>query len=74
MRGYLHELGFTQHKPTVIYVDNEASIAIATCLNNVSSKVSHMIMRINFIQQEILNGTVELKKIGSENEVADILT
>ena len=33
-----------------------------------------MIMRINFIQQEIFNGTVELKKIGSENEVADILT
>lgn len=33
MRGYLHELGFTQHKPTVIYVDNEASIAIATYMS-----------------------------------------
>ena len=74
MRGFLAELGFAQEKPTTIYVDNESSIAITTSMNNMSTKVSHMIMRINFIQQEILAGTVELKSIRSENELADILT
>ena len=74
MRGFLKELGYEQSTPTTIYVDNESSIALSTSMNNCSSNVSHMIMRINYIQQEILAGTVELKSVKSEHEVADILT
>ena len=54
MRGFLKELGYEQSTPTTIYVDNESSSALSTSMNNCSSNVSHMIMRINYIQQEIM--------------------
>jgi hypothetical protein len=34
----------------------------------------HMMMRINYIYQEILAKTVEVKYINTHNQVADILT
>jgi hypothetical protein len=39
-----------------------------------SNNVAHMTVRLNFIQQEVLNETVEIKYINTENQVTDLLT
>jgi hypothetical protein len=38
------------------------------------SNVGHMMMRINYIYQEVLAKNVEVKYINTHNQVADILT
>jgi hypothetical protein len=66
LRGFLKELDFEQIKPTIIFVDNSAAKYLAEAMDN-SDNVAHMIVRLNFIQQEVLNKTVEIKYINTEN-------
>jgi hypothetical protein len=40
----------------------------------VSNNVAHMVVKINFIQEQVANGTIAIKYINTENQVADILT
>jgi hypothetical protein len=67
-------LGFEQKKPTTIYVDNISAKYLAELLHNCSNNVSHIIVRLNYIQQEVLAKTVEIKFIGTDDQVTDILT
>jgi hypothetical protein len=72
-RQLLGELGFVQTSPTVLYCDNKAAIQIA--LNDmVSSRSKHIDIRHHFIRQHIREGSVELKWIASQDQLADILT
>jgi hypothetical protein len=73
LRGFLYEIGYQQLEPTTIYVDN-ISAKIMTELYRITNNSSHIVMRLNFIHQEIKNGTITLKYIDSQNEIADILT
>jgi transposase InsO family protein len=73
LRGFLLELGFPQLKPTVIYVDNQ-SAKILVDQYRLGNNSSHMVMRLNYIHQEILNKHIEVKFIDTTNQVADILT
>jgi hypothetical protein len=70
--GFLKALGFEQKKPTTIYVDNISANYLAESLDNCSNNVSHIIVRLNYIQQEVLAKTVEIKFIGIDDQVADI--
>jgi hypothetical protein len=74
IRGFLKELGFEQKKPTTIYVDNISAKYLAELLDNCSNNVSHIIVILNYIQKEVLAKTVEIKFIGTDHQVADILT
>jgi len=47
---------------------------LAETLHNLSSNVSHIIVRINYIQEQIREGNIMLKYIDTNNQVADILT
>ena len=73
MRGFLAELGYPQNKPTIIYTDSASSIAIAE-ICKIANNTSHIVVRINFIHQEIMAGTIRLVWISADNQVADILT
>jgi hypothetical protein len=73
LRGFLLEIGFPQLKPTVIYVDNQ-SAKILVDQYRLGNNSSHMVMRLNYIHQEILNKHIEVKFIDTTNQVADILT
>jgi transposase InsO family protein len=73
LRGFLLEIGFPQNSPTLIYVDNQSAIILAEQYR-LGNNTSHMVMRLNYIHQEILNGNVTVKFIDTENQVADILT
>ena len=73
IRGFLAELGYPQRRPTVLYTDSKSAQTIAeTCL--ISNNSSHIVMRINYIHEEITAGTVRLVWINALNQVADILT
>jgi hypothetical protein len=70
LRGFLKELGFEQTEPTIIYVDNAAPKYLAEALD----KLAHMVVKINFIQEQVANGTIAIKYINTENQVSDTLT
>jgi hypothetical protein len=73
LRGFLTELGHPQQGPTTIFTDNKAA-AILSETNNTSDMTNHLVLRINYIHQERMNGTIKLQWINTENNVADILT
>ena len=72
-RGFLEELGFPQNEPTEIITDNHAAKIISE-QNSHTEKTAHIVMRINFIHQEVESGRIKLKWINTESNVADILT
>jgi hypothetical protein len=69
----LSELGYSQTEPTVIYTDSISAKTLAETLHT-SSSSAHLVVRINFIHQEIDAGTIVLKYIDTDNMVADVLT
>eukprot|EP01035_Chromulina_nebulosa_P025366 gene25366-33109_t len=73
LRGFLAELGFTQPNPTVFYTDSASAIDLGE-LFRVGKNSIHMTMRLNFIHECIQNGTISLKYINTNLEVADVLT
>ena len=51
-RGFLAELGFAQHEPTVLMVDNTAAIALATEYQ-LTRRSAHMTVTLNFIHEHV---------------------
>ena len=41
---------------------------------NVGHRSNHMVVKLNFIHEQILNGTIALKWIDTKGMVADMLT
>ena len=73
LRGFLEELGYPQLGPTIIYTDSNSSILMSKTLRD-SPSSSHLVMRINYIHQEIKNGNVKLIYIDGGDNTADVLT
>jgi hypothetical protein len=74
IRGFLTELGYCQDEiPTPIYIDNEAAIRVGNTYQ-LSEQTNHMVVRLNYIHQQVRNKTVILKYIDTGNNVADTLT
>jgi hypothetical protein len=72
-RGFLRELGFPQHEATVVYTDS------STVLDQLKSEklpatIDHIVLALNFLRQEVIKGTIELRHIDTEHNVADIGT
>jgi hypothetical protein len=74
LRGFLKELGFEQLEPTIIYVDNIAAKYLAESLDNISNNVGHLVVELNYIKEQVLNGIIEIKYMKTGDQVADILT
>jgi hypothetical protein len=73
LRDFLHELGFSQDKPSVIYCDNTA--AIATAKNPLTKlKAKHIRIRYHEIVREQADGQVEFTYVNSAKNLADIFT
>jgi hypothetical protein len=73
LRGFLKEIGFEQKRPTTIYTDSQSAEQLIK-LFQVGNNSAHMVMRLNYLHQESIKGTIELKYINTDDEVADILT
>jgi len=73
LRGLLSELGFQQREPTVLQVDNQSAIAIAS--DDVHhARTKHIDIRHHFIRQHIVEGALQLRWVASAEQEADILT
>ncbi len=69
----LSELHEGMHRPTRLYIDNHAADLLAqNPVNHATMK--HIDVRYHFIRECIIDGSINLKLIGTNDMVADILT
>jgi hypothetical protein len=73
LRDLLRELGYPQHDPTKLYVDNKSAMQICESLKG-HNRIKHLNVRINYIRQMVNARVVELLFVPSAENVADILT
>jgi hypothetical protein len=72
-RGFLTELGFPPKGPTTIWSDSESAKTLVTSFH-LGTKSQHLTMRINAINQEVVNGVIEVKYMDTEGNTVDVLT
>ena len=72
-RGFLTELGFPPTRATTIWSDSASARQLVNSFH-LSAKSQHLTMRVNAINQEVVNGVVEIKYIDTENNSVDVLT
>jgi len=73
LRTLLQELDLSQKKATIIYTDNQGSIALAH--NPVlHSRAKHIDIQHHFIQEHVERGEVSLDYMSTKEMMADIFT
>ena len=72
-RGFLEELGFTQNEPTDIYTDSKSAQTLIE-LFHIGSNSAHLVMRLNFLHEQVLRKVVRIKYVQTDENVADIQT
>nr|GEW91104.1 copia-type polyprotein [Tanacetum cinerariifolium] len=73
LRGILEELGLQQTEGTVIKCDNTSTIKLSR--NPVfHGRCKHIGIKYHFLRDLVGRGTVELKHVGTKEQVADIFT
>ena len=60
--------------PTTLYCDNTAAITLAGNHSKVSQRTKHINVRYHFIRMCVADGTVQLKWVSTNEQIADILT
>ncbi|KAJ0401726.1 hypothetical protein P43SY_003047 [Pythium insidiosum] len=73
LRHLLTELGVLNMPPTVIYVDNQAAIAMVEH-SGYQSRAKHIDLRYHFVRDAIESGELETKYVRSEDQLADFMT
>lgn len=73
LRQLASELNLKQSKPTVIYEDNQSAISFARNAQ-VQGRMKHIDIRYHFIQEKVIDGTIEIKYCSTDQMLADILT
>lgn len=68
------ELGRPITLPAIVLEDNQPVIDLSKELTKRSKKCKHFLMLINFIREQVQNGLIELQKVPTEDNLADILT
>ena len=72
MRNQLFDYGLTVNKIS-IFCDNSSTIVITE--NPVQySRTKHIDIKYHFIREHVMNGTMELHFVPSEEQLADIFT
>ena len=73
LRRLLADMGFPQKEPTVVYQDNQSTIAfVAGHRNHKSTK--HINPKFHFTGEAVDNGEIRLVHMPTEHMVADVLT
>ena len=68
------ELGRPITLPAIVLEDNQPVIDLSKELTKRSKKCKHFLMLINFIREQIQQGLIELQKVPTEDNLADLLT
>ena len=73
LRQLFCDLGHSFQQPTTIYEDNQGAIDLS--YNPVHHKrTKHINVRYHSIREKVEEGTIAIKHIPTENQVADLLT
>jgi hypothetical protein len=73
VRMFLHELGFPQRNPTVVYEDNQAAIAMVASGEN-AKRAKYYQMKVCFLQEQQELGEFNFSKVGTAHQLADVFT
>jgi hypothetical protein len=73
LRGLLHELGLHVQTGSLVYGDNQSTLAISK--NGIKGeRTKHVDVKYHFITETVVSGKVELKWIPTQEQQADIFT
>jgi len=73
LRYLLKELGIPQNKPTILYEDNEACIAM-TKNKMVTGRSKHIELKQHYVREQVGLNNIELQYIPTKQQRADLLT
>jgi len=68
------EVGRPIDLPAVVFEDNQPVIDLTKTLSSKITRSKHFLMLIEFIREQVMEGLIELRKIPTESNVADLLT
>jgi hypothetical protein len=68
------EVGRPINLPAIIFEDNQPVIDLTTTLSSKVTRSKHFLMLIEFVKEQVMNGLIELRKISTEANIADVLT
>ena len=60
--------------PAIIFEDNAPTIQLTDGLSARAKKSKHFLMLVNFVKEQVMMGLIEVRKIASKDNVADLLT
>jgi len=73
-RNVLKELGYEQHDPTPLYVDNKSAIALGQAFSGHHHKVRHFMCRLRYLIEQVEAKVVRLEHMDGDTHPADALT
>jgi hypothetical protein len=68
------ELGIDLQLPVVVFEDNSAVIDITADISARTKRCRHFLMLINYIRESVDKGLIEIRKVDTNDNLADILT
>ena len=68
------EIGRAIELPAIIFEDNNPAVQLSCSLSSRIKRSKHFLMLINFIRHHVLLGLIEVRKVATEDNVADVLT
>lgn len=68
-----NELNLLEHQPSVIFEDNQSTIAISES-DAPSKRLKHTAVKIQFIKEAVQTGKVAVRYIPTGDQPADVLT
>jgi hypothetical protein len=74
LRKFMGNLGFPQTAPTPVFADNETCIAWSEGSVGGSERAKHVDPRVHFVHEARAAGHLQLHKVDSKLNAADILT
>jgi len=72
MRGLVAELGYVQKK-VIVFCDNQSAIHLAKH-QVFHERSKHIDVRMHFVRDIVSSGEVEIQKISTDHNPADVLT
>ena len=68
------ELGRPITLPAIVMEDNQPVIDLTSDISSRAKKCKHFLMLVNYVREQVQSGLIELRKVATEDNVADVLT
>ena len=73
LKVLLHDFGYDSTRPVTLFCDNMSSMQLAS--NPVfHARTKHIEVHYHFVREKVLDGTIEMVYVSTQDQVADIFT